>query len=126
MEAAAALVGSDGAVALDAEAAVDVDVAVVALVGDTEGDDALGLDDPLEDAALHIVGPALDDGLERFENLDHRLVELGLLRIALLDVLEHLDGLWKLEHPRVSSRSPVILASAPRGGLPRERPRLSS
>jgi hypothetical protein len=48
VEAQAALVGTDGAVHLDAEAAVDLDFALVVHPGHAEHDDALGLDDPLE------------------------------------------------------------------------------
>ena len=49
MEAQAALVGADGAVHLDAVAPVDLDLALVVDPGDAEHDDALGLDDALED-----------------------------------------------------------------------------
>ena len=49
VEAQAALVGADGAVHLDAEAAVDLDLALVVDPGHAEHDHALGLDDALED-----------------------------------------------------------------------------
>ncbi len=49
VEAQAALVGADRAVHLDAEAAVDLDLALVVHPRHAEHDHALGLDDPLED-----------------------------------------------------------------------------
>ena len=49
VEAQPALVGADGAVHLDPEAAVDLDLALVVHPGDAEHDHALGLDDALED-----------------------------------------------------------------------------
>jgi hypothetical protein len=49
VEAQAALVGADGAVELDAEAAVDLQLALVVDPRHAEHDHALGLDDALED-----------------------------------------------------------------------------
>ncbi len=49
MEAQAALVGADGAVHLDAEAAIDLDIALVIEPRHTEHNEALGLGDALQD-----------------------------------------------------------------------------
>ena len=48
MEAQSALVGADGAVHLDAESAIDLDVALVVEPRNAEHDDALGLDNAFE------------------------------------------------------------------------------
>ena len=52
----AALVGADGAVELHAEAAVDLDLALVVHPGHAEHDLALGLHDALQDAGGLITG----------------------------------------------------------------------
>ena len=62
MEAQAALVGADGAVHLDAEAAVDLYLALVVDPGDAEHDDALGHADALEDLGLAVLGVLVEDG----------------------------------------------------------------
>jgi hypothetical protein len=61
VEAEAALVGADGAVELDAETAVDLDLAGVVLPGHAEDDLAFGFDDAFEDAFEDFAG-----GLEEF------------------------------------------------------------
>ena len=52
VEAQAALVGADGGVVLDAEAAIDLDLAGVVDPRDAELDDALGFDDALKQGRL--------------------------------------------------------------------------
>ena len=89
MEAEAALVGAYRAVELDAEAAVDADIAVVVHPGDGELDKALGLDKALHDAVFLILGMVLDHGLEALQNLQHRLMELALAGVAGEDRLIH-------------------------------------
>ena len=64
VQAQAALVGADGAVELHAEAAVHLDLAVVVDPRHAEHDDALGLDDALEQRGLLVLGMGLDDRLE--------------------------------------------------------------
>ena len=64
VEAQAALVGAQRGVELDAEAAVDVDLAGVVDPRDPEHDLALGLDDALQEGALGVVGVLGDDGTE--------------------------------------------------------------
>ena len=73
VEAQAALIGADGAVHLDAEAAVDLVAALVILPGYAEGDDALGLDNPVEDARFGVLGVAFEQGLDGAENLSDGL-----------------------------------------------------
>src|SRR5664280_78043 len=78
MEAQAALVGADGAVHLDAEAAVDLDLALVVHPRDAEHDHALRLGDALEDLRVAILRVLGDDGLERLGDFHRGLVELRL------------------------------------------------
>jgi len=82
MEAQAALVGSDRAAELHAEAAVYVDVALIVLPGDAELDDALGLDQALHDALGDIGRLGGHDGIERLQHLAHGLMKFGLRGIA--------------------------------------------
>ena len=77
MEAQAALVGADRAVHLDAEAAVDLDVAAVVLPRHAEHHDALGLDDALEDARAAQIGTARQHEIDALEDLLDGLMELG-------------------------------------------------
>ena len=86
VEAQAALVGADGAVHLDAEAPVDLDLALVVDPRHAEHDDALGLDDALEDLGLAVLGMARQDGLERLGDLLDGLMELELARVLGDDV----------------------------------------
>ena len=64
VEAQAALVGAQRGVELDAEAAVDVDLAGVIDPRDPEHDLTLGLDDALQEGTLGVVGVLGDDGTE--------------------------------------------------------------
>ena len=82
----AALVGADGAVHLDAEAAIDLDVALVVQPRNAEHDDALGLDDPLDDPRLAVLGPPLQHQVERLQDLGDGLMELRLGRVLRLDL----------------------------------------
>ena len=92
MEAQAALVGADGAVELDAVAAVDLHLALVVHPGHTEGDDPLGLHQALDQAGLLVLGVLFHQGLDALQHLDHRLQELGLVGVApgqaLVDALQ--------------------------------------
>ncbi len=60
VETEAALVGSDGAVHLDAEAAVDPDLALIVHPGNAEHDDPLGLDDSLQDLRRAVLGMTVE------------------------------------------------------------------
>src|SRR5437762_5227634 len=78
MEAQSALVGADGAVHLDAESAVDLDVALVIEPWHTEHEDALGLDDAFEQARRLVLGMLREDQPERVEHFRYGLVKFGL------------------------------------------------
>ena len=86
MEAQAALVGADGAVHLDAEAAVDLDLALVVDPGHAEHDHALGLGDALEDLGLAVLRVLLDHELEGLGHLLDGLMELGLAGVLGLEL----------------------------------------
>ena len=83
MEPQAALIGADRGVVLDAETAVDLDVALVVHPRDAELNEPLGLDDPVDDARLYKVGTLGHDRLKRFEDLPDRLQKLRFVRVAL-------------------------------------------
>lgn len=87
MEAKAPLVGAQGRVELHAEAAVDVDLALVVLPGHPEDDLALGFADPLDNFALQVFGVLGDNRAEGFEHFGHCLMEFHFARIALENVL---------------------------------------
>ena len=96
MEPQAALVGAQGAVELDAVAAVDLIVALVIQPGDAELDGPLGLDHPLQKGCLLILGMGVDHGGQGGQDLLHGLQELrlaGILLTALfqnsVDILAH-------------------------------------
>ena len=82
MEAESSLVGTDRAIELNAEAAVDLNLAVVVYPRNAEFDNALRLNHHIDDAALNIDGALLHNGFERFENLANGLVELALAGVA--------------------------------------------
>ena len=111
MEAEPALVGTDGAVHLDAEAAVDLNLALVVHPGHTEHDHALGFADALEDHVLLIFGILLDEGHERADDLEHGLMELGLIRIARLYLFHKgVDGICC--HTRLLFRETLKMKNA--------------
>ena len=82
VEAQSALVGADGAVHLDAVAAVDFDFALVVEPRHAEDDDALGLGDSFENLHPLQYGTCHDVRGERFGHLADGLVKLRLARIA--------------------------------------------
>ena len=86
MEADAALVGTDGGVVLDAEAAVDAGPAGVVDPGDAELDHALGLDEALDQTGLLPLGMLADHEIEGLEDLAHGLEEFALACVAALDL----------------------------------------
>ena len=89
MEAQAALVGADRGVELHAEAAVDLDLALVVHPRNAEHDHALRLDDALHNAVLLQLRTRLDDRLKALEHFENRLLKLRLVRVALLHGLVH-------------------------------------
>ena len=101
VETKAPLVGAERTVELDAEAAVDLDLALVVLPGYPEDDLALRLADALDDLAvreLGVLGQHRSQAVEYFQN---GLVELGLPRIASEDLL--IDTLNLFVHAHASN-----------------------
>ena len=78
MEAQAALVGADGAVHLDAEAAIDLDIALVVKPGHAEHDEALGFGDALKDARRDVFRMALQHQAQRIDYFLYRLMKFRL------------------------------------------------
>ena len=88
MQAQATLVGADGAVELHAEAAVDLNLAVIVDPRHAEHDDAFGLDDALEEGCLLVFRMGLDDRLQGLQDLGDGLDELGLLGVLRLHLFD--------------------------------------
>ena len=88
-KAQAALVGADGAVELDAVAAVHLNLAGIVDPGHAELDGALGLNKALEQAHLLIFRMLFDDGFKRGENFFNSLNELGFMGVARFDLVKH-------------------------------------
>ena len=82
MEAQAALVGADGAVELDAESPVHLDVTLIVDPRHPELDQPLWLHNSLIDVRGDELRVCLDHRVETLEDLEHRLMELGLVRIT--------------------------------------------
>lgn len=83
MEAKAALVGPESGVVLDTEAAVDVDAPGIIHPWDTEDDDALWLEHPLEHG--DVLRLALEDDLERVDDFLDGLAEFRHVAVPLVD-----------------------------------------
>jgi hypothetical protein len=81
VEAQTTLVGAQSVAEFDAEATVDVDLALVVLPGHPEHDLAIRLAEPLDDLRLHKLRVLLEHGTQRSHDLSYRLVELGLAGI---------------------------------------------
>ena len=88
VEAQTALVWANGAVKLDAVASIDVGCPSVVHPRHAEGDDAFGFDDSLQKGVVRELGVLLQDGNKRIKDLAGCLVELWLVRIALLELRE--------------------------------------
>src|SRR5690606_13897991 len=91
VEAQAALVRPERRVELDAEAAVELDTALVVRPRHAEDDLPLRLTQSPDDLGLRVLGMLRDDRTERLEDLAHRLMELGLTRVASDDLVEDRD-----------------------------------
>ncbi|MCY1292070.1 hypothetical protein D9M70_412830 [compost metagenome] len=99
VEAQAALVGADGAAHLHAEATVDANPSLIVDPRYAEQHGALRLDDPLDDASLQILWMGFEEGPQAAQHLFHRLMELGLVGITLLEAQqESVDGLRHGSH----------------------------
>src|SRR5680860_1333571 len=90
MEPQPALVGSEGAVELNPEPAVDVDLTAIVLPGHPEDDLPLRLADAFDDLVLGELRVLGQHRAERFQHLPHGLVELHLAGVAAHDLVE--DG----------------------------------
>lgn len=93
VEAEPALVRAERAVELDPEPAVDVDAPPVVLPRHPEDDLPLGLDQPLDQAGLGVLGPGRQHRGQALQHLPDGLVELRLGRIAALGLGEELGEL---------------------------------
>ena len=94
MQAQAALVGADGAVVLHAVAAVDTDHALVIDPRHTEGDDALGLDEALQQTSLLVLFfVAFHNGFEVQQDLGSSLEELRLMGITDFQIFKNTLGI---------------------------------
>ena len=87
MEAQAALIGTDGAVELNAIAEVDLYLALVVHPGHTEGDDAFGLDEALNDFGLLELGVLV---VNVFDAVQHFADSLKILSFAWMLLLQTL------------------------------------
>ena len=101
MEAQAALVRADGAVELDAVAAVDLHLALIIDPGHTEADDALGLDQTLDQAGFFVLGVLLHHGLDALQNLADCLQKLRLIGIALCKAIVNALQVFIRQHNRI-------------------------
>lgn len=86
LETETALVGSDRAVELNAEATVYLNFAVTVGPRYAEFDNALRLYETLKKTGFLILGMLFDNGFKGFENLFNSLKKLGFVRIALLNL----------------------------------------
>ena len=84
MQTQAALVGADRGVELNAEAAVYANLALIVNPRNTEHEHALRLYDALHDAVLLKLRTSFNNRLKALENLVNCLLELRLIRVALL------------------------------------------
>src|SRR5690606_41830918 len=86
VKAHAALVGTDGGALLDAEAAVDLYLALVDHPGNAELDDALWFHQALKQSLFRVLRVALYDGPQAVHDFFHSLHEFGLMRIPAPDL----------------------------------------
>ena len=88
MEAEAALVRPDGAVHLNAEAAVDVDLPLVVHPRDAEHDDAFRLHHALEDLGAAVLRVTLEHEFQGLRDLFDGLMEFRLAGVFCLDLCD--------------------------------------
>src|SRR5690554_4783619 len=89
VETHATFIGAQSTVELDAEGAVDVNLAAVILPGYAEDDLALRFADALDDLLVGELGVLHQNRPEGFQNFVNRLVEFALARVAVQNVLEN-------------------------------------
>ena len=81
METQAAFIGADGAVHFDAEAAVDLNVALVIHPGHPEHDDPFRFYNSFHDLGLSVLGNAFENGFNGLRNLGYGLMKFGLIGV---------------------------------------------
>jgi len=89
VEAQAALVRAECGVELNAEAAVDANMALVVHPRDAEDDLALRLADPLQDGGFTELGVLAQHRLQGIEDFDDCLVEFSFAGIAAENFVAH-------------------------------------
>lgn len=85
VETKAALVGTDCGVELNAEAAVDVELTLIVVPGNTKLNKTLWLDKCFNYTAFFVFGFGFNQGLETFQNFLYGLKKLRLMGIPLFD-----------------------------------------
>ena len=119
VEAEAALVGAERVRLLDPKAAIDLQRALVVGPADAEADDAVRLDEALEDALAEPTGLALVDGPDGAGDLGDGLVQLVEAGVAPLEALEErMEGAHAAESTAGSGASGK---SGARSRAPRSR-----
>ena len=98
MEAQTALIGADGAVELNAVAAVCVNLAVVISPRYAENSCSLRLNSSLKQRPVLIALVGLDDRSDRIKNLRCGLYKLRLSRILLLNMQYNIIYIAHLKH----------------------------
>ncbi|MCY1438556.1 hypothetical protein D9M71_547610 [compost metagenome] len=98
MEAQAALVRADGAVHLDAEAAIDLHLAMIVDPGNTEGHRTFGLAHAFENARLQVVRVGFQKGPEATQYFFDCLVEFRLVGVAFFQASE--EAFDRFDHAR--------------------------
>ena len=83
MEAKTSLVGAQGAGHLDAKAAVDLNFPLVVYPRDSEGDDAVRLDQALQNLVLLILRMLFQERDNRGQHLTDGVFKMALIGIAL-------------------------------------------
>ena len=84
-----ALVRSDSGIELAAEAAVHLNVALVVNPRNSELNETLGLNDPVDDSVCLVGLILFNNRLERFQNLSYSLEKLCLAGVALFNLFVH-------------------------------------
>ena len=90
METETALVGTNGAVHLYAVTAVDMNLTLVILPGHTENNDALSFYHALQNLCFFILWILFQHGHYGGQNLFNGVLELNLLRVALLNDIQYI------------------------------------
>ena len=98
VEPQAALVGADGGVELHPVAAVHMDLTGIVSPRYPEGDDALRLHEPFQNAVLLQLGTAFHHGLQALQNFIDRLMKLLLVRVTGQNLLIDALAVFIVQH----------------------------